>query len=38
LCPQVLAEGYQSTADGLIYKDFEEGQGEAPVDGQEVRA
>lgn len=31
-----MAEGYSSTPDGLIYKDFEEGQGEAPVDGQEV--
>jgi len=31
---QVLADGYQATKDGLIFKDFEEGQGASPSDGQ----
>ena len=32
--PQVLADGYQATKDGLIFKDFDEGQGPSPSDGQ----
>lgn len=32
--PAVLADGYQRSPDGLIYKDFVEGSGESPVDGQ----
>ena len=36
LYAQVLAEGYQFDRDGLIFKDFEEGTGEVPTDGQEV--
>ena len=34
LVVQVLADGYQATKDGLIFKDFEEGQGPMPSDGQ----
>lgn len=30
----VVAEGYATSPEGLIYKDFVEGSGEAPVDGQ----
>ena len=30
----MLADGYQATKDGLIFKDFEEGQGASPSDGQ----
>lgn len=36
-CPlpsPVLADGYQRSPEGLIYKDFVEGNGECPVDGQ----
>ncbi|PNW73911.1 hypothetical protein CHLRE_13g577850v5 [Chlamydomonas reinhardtii] len=33
---KVLGEGYQVAPSGLIYKDFEEGTGPLPVDGQEV--
>ncbi|KAL4447299.1 hypothetical protein ABPG77_007332 [Micractinium sp. CCAP 211/92] len=32
----ILADGYQRSPDGLIYKDFVEGSGECPVDGQQV--
>ncbi|GAB4823423.1 hypothetical protein N2152v2_010469 [Parachlorella kessleri] len=32
----IVADGYQVSPEGLIYKDFVEGQGELPVDGQEV--
>jgi len=34
LISQVLADGYQVTKDGLIFKDFEEGQGASPSGGQ----
>lgn len=30
----VLGDGYQRSPDGLIFKDFVEGSGELPVDGQ----
>ncbi|KAK9843584.1 hypothetical protein WJX84_004988, partial [Apatococcus fuscideae] len=32
---KILADGY-STSNGLIYKDFRVGEGECPVDGQQV--
>ncbi|EFN57971.1 hypothetical protein CHLNCDRAFT_12126, partial [Chlorella variabilis] len=32
----VLGDGYQRSPDGLIFKDFVEGSGELPVDGQQV--
>ena len=34
---QVLADGYREDKDGLIYRDYNEGGGEMPTDGQEVR-
>ncbi len=30
----VVADGYVQSPDGLIYRDFVEGSGESPVDGQ----
>ena len=33
---KVLADGYVYEPNGLIYKDFEPGTGEAPTDGQQV--
>ena len=33
---QVLADGYREDKDGLIYRDYNEGGGEMPSDGQEV--
>lgn len=33
---KVLADGYTLTPEGLIYKDFEVGTGDLPVDGQQV--
>lgn len=33
---QVLADGYREDKDGLIYRDYTEGGGEMPSDGQEV--
>ncbi|KAG2443665.1 hypothetical protein HXX76_002014 [Chlamydomonas incerta] len=33
---KVVGEGYQVAPSGLIYKDFEEGTGSLPLDGQEV--
>jgi hypothetical protein len=36
--PQVLADGYREDKDGLIYRDYNEGSGETPSDGQEVRS
>lgn len=30
----VVADGYVQSPDGLIYRDFVEGSGECPVDGQ----
>ena len=32
----MLADGYVYEPNGLIYKDFEPGTGEAPTDGQQV--
>jgi FKBP-type peptidyl-prolyl cis-trans isomerase len=32
----VLADGYTYEPNGLIYKDFELGSGDAPSDGQQV--
>ncbi|PRW56838.1 Peptidyl-prolyl cis-trans isomerase FKBP20- chloroplastic [Chlorella sorokiniana] len=32
----VVADGYVQSPDGLIYRDFVEGSGESPVDGQQV--
>lgn len=32
----ILADGYQETPEGLILKDFEEGKGSLPQDGQQV--
>ncbi|DBA67692.1 TPA: hypothetical protein ACH3X2_001284 [Trebouxia sp. C0005] len=32
----ILADGYQESQDGLIWKDFEEGKGALPQDGQQV--
>ena len=34
---QVLADGYREDKDGLIYRDYTEGGGEMPTDGQEAR-
>jgi hypothetical protein len=33
---KVLADGYVYEPNGLIYKDFEPGAGELPLDGQQV--
>ncbi|KXZ49320.1 hypothetical protein GPECTOR_22g914 [Gonium pectorale] len=33
---KVVADGYKTAPSGLIYKDFEEGSGPLPTDGQEV--
>ena len=33
---QIMVDGYQETPEGLIYREFTEGSGELPQDGQEV--
>lgn len=33
---QVIADGFSETPEGLIYKEFSEGTGDTPTNGQEV--